>query len=71
MVATLGVDELQDTNVLTLCVLPSVKVPIAVNACDVFTAILGFAAVPPLPGLTALILMDTMFASVTVSWALP
>jgi hypothetical protein len=71
IIATLGFEEAQVTNPFRLCVLPSVKVPIAENDCNVFTAIAGFAAVPPVPGLTALIAMETRLASVTVNCAVP
>ena len=43
MVATDGRDELQFTDVVTSCALLSLKVPVAVNACVVPDAIVGFA----------------------------
>jgi hypothetical protein len=45
MVATDGRDELQFTDVVTSCVRPSLKVPVAVNACVVPAAIDGFGGV--------------------------
>lgn len=41
--ATDGFDELQVACVVTFCLLPSLKVPVAVNCCVVPAAILGFA----------------------------
>lgn len=44
-VATVAFEELQCTVVVTLCVLPSVKVPVAVNCCVVPRGIEGIAGV--------------------------
>ena len=57
-----GASELQVAVALRFCVLPSVKVPVAVNCSDVPNAIDGFA------GLTAI---DTRTAAVTVRVVLP
>jgi hypothetical protein len=58
IVATVGVSELQLTVLVRFCVLPSVNVPVAVNACVVPSGIVGIA------GVTAI---DTSAAGVTVS----
>lgn len=62
MVAAAGVDELQMTEVVTSCVLESLKVPVAVNCLVVPTAMLEFA------GVTA---SETRVALVTVKDAVP
>ena len=62
MLATDGLLEAQVTELVRFCVVPSLKVPVAVN-CSVFPmAIEGFA------GVTA---MDANVAGVTVSVVLP
>src|ERR1700722_2230237 len=45
MVATAGVVEDQATLLERFCVLPSLKVPVAVNCCVAFLASVGFAGV--------------------------
>ncbi len=57
MTATLMLDELQLTTAVTSCVLPSLKVPVAVNGCDLPSGIEGFG------GLTEI---ETRVAFVTV-----
>jgi hypothetical protein len=43
--ATLGAEELQLTEVVMFCVLPSANVPVALNSCDVPVVIEGFEGV--------------------------
>src|SRR5260370_18660830 len=62
MVAAAAVDEVQMTEVVTSCVLESLKVPVAVNCLVVPTAMLEFA------GVTA---SETRVALVTVNDAFP
>ena len=62
MVAAAAVEELQMTEVVTSCVLESLKVPVAVNCLVVPTAMLEFA------GVTAI---ETRVALVTVNDAVP
>jgi len=45
IVATPVADELQVTDVVRFCVLPSLNVPVAVNCCVPETTIVGFAGV--------------------------
>ncbi len=59
-VATAVSEELQVTSELRLCVLPSVKVPVAVICCDRPAASDGFAGVSA---------SETSVASVTCTWA--
>jgi hypothetical protein len=61
-VATVALEELQVTRLVTFCVLPSVKVPVAVNCCVVPAAIDG------LGGLRA---TDLRVAGLTVKGAVP
>lgn len=58
MVATVVCEELQVTEVVRSCVLPSVKVPVAVNCCLVPSAMEGLAGVT---------VSDTRAADVTLS----
>lgn len=45
MVATAGVSDDHITELVRFCVLPSVNVPVAVNCCVAFLAIVGLAGV--------------------------
>ena len=53
MVATDVLEEVQPTERVRTCVLPSLKVPVAVNCCVVPLAIDGFAGVTTIDDSTA------------------
>ena len=60
MVAMDGREELQLTDVVTSCVLPSLKVPLAVRACVVPAAIVEFAGAKLMVDRVALVTVSSI-----------
>ena len=60
MVAMDGREELQLTDVVTSCVLPSLKVPLAVSACVVPAAIVEFAGAKLMVDRVALVTVSSV-----------
>ena len=75
MVATATVEDVQVTELVTSCMLPSLNVPVAVNCCDCPAAIVGFEGAmvseTSAAGLTVTAIDPVMLPDVAMTFAEP